>query len=144
MQLDEILDLWKDDVKLDHSKLSNESINIPKLHHKYVSILSKERLACKKIETDMSQLLLFKHEYFMGILSEKELKEKGWEPFLKKVLRGDIAMYIDGDQQIIALKLKIALYKEKIDLLDSIVRTLNTRGFLIKNYIDFEKFMNGY
>ena len=37
----------------------------------------------------------------------------------------------------------IAYHKEKIEFLESVIRTINNRGFQIKNAIDWEKFKVG-
>ena len=35
MNIDDILNLWQEDVKIDRTELGDEALNIPKLHHKY-------------------------------------------------------------------------------------------------------------
>jgi hypothetical protein len=52
-------------------------------------------------------------------------------------------MYIEADQDIIKLNLRIAMQQEKVDALESIIRSINNRGFLIKNAIEFAKFQVG-
>jgi hypothetical protein len=52
-------------------------------------------------------------------------------------------MYMEGDQDIIDLSLKIGLQQEKVDLLESIIKSLTNRGFNIKASIDWYKFTMG-
>ena len=41
------------------------------------------------------------------------------------------------------MTLKIAYQKEKITLLESIIKNITDRGYMIKNYIDWQRFTNG-
>ena len=71
------------------------------------------------------------------------LQAYGWEPFNLKVLRQDLDMYIDQDDDIIDARQKMEIQKEKITLVEGIIQQINTRGFQIKNVIDWEKFKAG-
>jgi len=143
MKLEEISDLWEDDAKIDRTELGNEATKIPQLHNKYFKIFSKERLILKKLVEDRKQFKLLKFEYYMGTLDEETLKERNWEPNPRKILRSDIDMYIDGDKEYIDLNLKIAYQQEKIDFLESIIRSLNSRGYEISSAIKWEFFKVG-
>jgi len=79
----------------------------------------------------------------MGTLADEDLVEQGWEPNPLKILKADIQMYIDADDHVIALLQKKAIQQEKVDTLDQIIRNINTRGFQIKNAIDWARFTNG-
>ena len=143
MKLDDIRNMWSLDTKIDNTELSTESLRIPSLHSKYYSIFTEERLRLRKFETDMKKLRLEKYEFFTQGPT-KETQERGWVlPPVGKVIKSEVNNYIDADDDIINLTLKIGIQQEKIELLDSIIRSLNNRGFLIKNAIDFEKFRSG-
>jgi len=47
------------------------------------------------------------------------------------------------DKDIVSINLKIAYQKEKVDFLDSAIRSLNTRGYNLRAAIDWEKFKMG-
>ena len=79
----------------------------------------------------------------MGTLDEETLKERNWKPNPRNILKSDIPMHIDADSDIINLTLKIAYQKEKINLLESIIKSIMERGYIIKNVIDWQKFTNG-
>ena len=143
MKLEEIYEQWKKDAEIDITELGNEAIKIAKLHHKYYQILSSERLLLKSQEAEMKRLKLDKYEFFTQGPNE-ETEEKGWElPAKGLILKADIPMYMDADNDIIRLSLKIGLQQEKIELLESIIRTLMNRGYNVKAAIDFQKFISG-
>ena len=70
-------------------------------------------------------------------------EEKGWEPFQLKILKSDITFYIDRNQDWVDSQLKLAMQKEKVDFLESIIKSLNGRGFNINAAINWEKFKVG-
>lgn len=143
MKLEEIHQLWADDCDVNRMELGEESLKLPKLHSKYLNIMTSERMLLKRLEEDRKELVKLKHDYYRGILPEEELKENGWTPFQLSVLKSDLPLYMDADQDIIKLNLKIAAQQEKVDVLEQIIRTIHNRGYLIKNAIEWEKFKVG-
>ena len=73
-----------------------------------------------------------------------ETNEKGWTiPARGLILKQEIPMYMEGDKELIALSLKIGFQQEKVELLESIIKSLINRGFQIKAAIDWHKFTMG-
>lgn len=143
MKLDEILDFWQEDTKIDRTELGDEALNIAKLHHKYYQILVNERLILRKHESDLKQLKLDKYEFFTQGPNE-ETQSKGWKlPAKGLILKADIPMYMDADDDLITLSLKIGMQQEKIELLESIIKTIMNRGYNIKAAIEWQRFING-
>jgi hypothetical protein len=143
MKLDEILDMWAEDCRVDRTELGDEALKIPKLHSKYLRCFTEERLTLRKLEEEKREMLKTKHDYYRGVLPEEDLKANGWEPFQYSVLKSDIPMHIDADQDIIKMNLRLAMQQEKVDTLESIIKSISNRGYLIKSAIDYEKFKVG-
>lgn len=142
MKLEEIEALWEQDIKIDRTELDTESLKIPSLHGKYYKIYLREKVQLKAEEQSYKQYYKLKHEYYTGKLSQSELNELGWEPF-QFVLKNDLQVYMDSDKDLCERLLKLSVQKEKVQYLEDIIKTLNTRGFLIKNAIDFIRFTSG-
>ena len=143
MTLEEIFELWEKDSTINPSELGNAALDLAKLHHKYYSIFSRERLLLKKLEGEMKKLRLDKQEFYVDGPTEEQMS-MGWKlPPKGRILKSDVSTYIDADDDIIKLNLKIAYQQEKINALESIIKTLHNRGFHIKSAIDFEKFKVG-
>lgn len=143
MKLEEIQNLYAEDVEIEPTDLSSESLKIPKLQLKYHRIYSQENMILKKLETEMKILKRDKFEFFVDGPS-LESKAKGWKfPAKGRIIKSDASMYIDADQDVIQLNLKIALQREKVDFLDAILKQLNNRGYNIKTALDFIKYTNG-
>lgn len=143
MKLEDIHEAWATDSKINPLDLSGESLNTPKLHGKYLKILSEERLKLKKLKASLSELTFAKTEYFTGKMDREELAQRGWQPFSIKLLRQDVPTYMNADSDIVKLNLQIGLQEEKVEVLESILKTIANRGFAIKSYIDWKKFENG-
>lgn len=140
---DDINEMWSEDCKINETDLYNESRRIPELHSKYYNLFFKEVLKVKKLKSDLKELERAKFEYYTGAMDESELKERGWKPNPLKILRQDIDKYIQSDKEIIELSLKISFREERANYLESIVRQISNRNFIIKSMIDWSKFTNG-
>lgn len=97
----------------------------------------------KKYEADHKTLKLGKYEFYLHGPSPESIK-KGWQqPSVGRVMKPDIGAYLDADPDLINMCLKIGIQNEKIDFLDSIIKSLVARGFNIKNALEWEKFKVG-
>ncbi len=143
MKLDDIYQEWEKDSEINRNELGDEALRIPKLHHKYFKIFTQERLTLRKLEFDLKQLKLEKFEFFtQGPTPEQH--EKGWKlPPQGKILKSEANNYVDSDEEVIQLALRIGIQLEKIELLESVIKTFTNRGFNIKSAIDWEKFKVG-
>ncbi|MEK9694393.1 MAG: recombination mediator protein UvsY [Candidatus Poseidoniales archaeon] len=143
MNLKDIYENWEQDSKFERDLLTEETLRIPRLHSKYLRVLSEERIKLKGHEAEYKKLFRVKHEYYRGDLDQDTLKAWGWEQNPLKILRQDLDMYIQQDEDIITINNKISLQKEKISLVESILHQINNRGYQIKSIIDWERFKEG-
>ena len=143
MKLEEIQELWNRDREIDIAELAIESVRIPQLHDKYLKIYIDERIKLKSLEFELSKMVRLKNDYYSGRMAQEDLEKLGWEPFLGKILKGEIHSYLEADEDVFRIKTKILMMEEKINYLDSIVKMINNRGFQIKSAIDWIKFKSG-
>jgi len=143
MTLEQIQELWSKDAPVDRTELANEASRIPQLHSKYFKIFSTERLLLKKLEQESKQLWKDLWEYYQGNFDYEELKERGWDQVNQRILKADLGIHIDADQNWIDNNLKEKKKKEKVDFLEAIIKSLNNRGFKINAAIQWEKFKVG-
>ena len=122
MKLEDIQILWDKDSKINPVDLATESLRVPDLHNKYYKIYTNERLLLSKWELEFKKLYKEKYEYYMGIMDEGELRVNGWEPFTLKVLKADLPIYMEADQDITNFSHKLSLQKEKINFLKLFLR----------------------
>ncbi len=145
MKIEEIQKLWNIDCVIDDTELDSESLKIPELHNKYLKIFSEEKLKLVRMYSKQKELRRLKWLYYTGKLDQETLENLEWNVFeldIKKN-RNDLEMFIDSDKDIVEMNDRIEYHKEKINYLETIIKSLSTRGFLIKNSIDWKKFTMG-
>jgi hypothetical protein len=143
MKLEDILSKWEEDCKLDKTELGDEAILIPKLHHKYWQIYLAEKLHLRQLEEEFNRLKLDKYEFYTQGPNEETVK-KGWKlPAKGMILKSDLPMYMNADDDIVKISLRIGTQQEKIGLLDSIIKSIGNRNFIIRIALDDIKFKNG-
>jgi hypothetical protein len=143
-KLEEILKYWEEDSVIDSTEPGKELLKIPTLHNKYLKILVNHRLAMKRVNFDYARMRRIKEEYYNGALSQEELKENGWEPFLLNVkTKQGVERYIESDGELIRLLEKKMYHDEAISVCESILQELKSRTFQLKDYIAWERFIGG-
>jgi len=138
--LENIKSQWAEDSVMDRELLDEESLKIPQLHSKYLNYLSDVKLLKIKKEQEYKTLIRDKFEYYTGKAGPEVYQEK---PFDLKILKQDLALYMDSDPEIQLLQTRINYYEEIIYFLEKVLSCINNRGFQIKNSIDWQRFMQG-
>jgi hypothetical protein len=143
MKIEDIVSEWDKDCKMDETELGDESTKIPVIHNKYLKIFIGENAQLKRMMAQRNRRKRLLTEYYLGELDQDELEDLGREQFYKKILKNEVEMYIESDDDFIDLNLKLALQQEKVNYLEAILKSINNRGFQIKNAIDWLRFTNG-
>lgn len=141
-QLDELLEMWKKDSVIDRTEPGRELTNIPQLHSKYLNILSRYRLMSKEAEFKYNKMRKIKWEYYTGKMSKEDLDKYGWEQF-PYTIKSEIATYLDSDEDLNKYVASKAVYDEIVDVCQSILKELNSRTYQLRDFISWEKFING-
>ena len=140
MTLEELQQSVNKDFKLDDTELDRESVNIPLLHNKYLIHFNKFNLLLKKADQEHKTLTREKWEYYTGKADPSVYKDK---PFDLKVLKADVHIYMDSDDELQKADQKAAYLKQVVTYLEQVLRGVNNRTFLIKNAIEWKKFTSG-
>jgi hypothetical protein len=140
--LEQVLKNWERDAEMDQTEPGKELIKIPILHNKYLSILTKHKIASKKAHFDFLRMKKIKWEYYTGKMSREELEQYGWEPF-QFTLKSDITTYLEADSDLIKLLEKKTYHEEVVSVIESIMQELKSRTFQLKDFISWEKFIGG-
>lgn len=129
------------DAVIDKANLDVESLNIPILHGKWYRIFMDELRMCKALEHDYKVTKRDRTLYYTGKAPDEAYIN---EPMnLKAVLKADVDMYLDADEALAKIKLRLELQRAKLEMLEAHLKTIANRNFLIKNAIDFARFKNG-
>ena len=140
MDLEKLQEMADKDLAINETELDLESLKTPQLHNKYMKHYTKFKLMLTKAETDYKQLKRHKWEYYTGKSDPSVYAEK---PFDLKVLKADVHIYMDSDEELQKADQKAAYLKQVTTYLEQVLRSINNRTFLIKNAIEWKKFTSG-
>jgi hypothetical protein len=134
--------MWEKDAKIDPDNLHTESLNIPILHAKYFDLYNNINLLKKRAEHQKKQIRHERYEYFTGKADPDVYIEN---PFPKKIRdKETLQGYLDSDEKLSQVVLKIEYYETLLNYIDSILKVIQNRTYQIKNAIEFIKFQAGY
>jgi hypothetical protein len=140
--LESIQEMWERDAKIDPDNLHTESLNIPVLHAKYFDLYNNINLLKKRAEHQKKQIRHERYEYFTGKADPDVYIEN---PFPKKIRdKETLQGYLDSDEKLSQVVLKIEYYETLLNYIDSILKVIQNRTYQIKNAIEFIKFQAGY
>lgn len=143
MNIEQIVNEWNKDCKIDETELGSESAKIPQVHNKYLKIYMGERIALFKLRSETKKIKRTLLEYYLGELDQEELDQLGRQQFYKKLLKNEVDVYIESDDMMIEANLRLGMQDEKVAYLDSIIKNINNRGFQLKTAVDWAKFTTG-
>lgn len=144
MTIDEIFAAWEPDSRIEPLDLSDSLRSIPLLIHKYRRMLAAENKELRMLEARREQLVHLKTEYFGGYLNgTDQLKELGWEPYTRTVIKSDLPRFVAADSMVIKLTERVGEQKEKVSVLDTILKELSWRSNVIRGMIEWRKITEG-
>ena len=123
--------------------LDKESLNIPRLHAKYIRHLSNEKMILRTLETELKKLSLAKYEWLLHG-DTVESKKLGWElPPSGRLMRVEVDRYLAADEDINKLTFRVENQKQKVYILEDVMKCIHSRNSLIREAIDFQRFQQG-
>lgn len=143
MNLEKLREVVEQDIGIDKTELGDESARIPQLHNKYLNLFHDERLILQKMSSSYKLLRKNKWEWMTGKMSQEQLAALNWEPFQTRIMRQDLQLYMDADPHLNEAESKLALQQEKVEYLESILKGINQRHWVIRNAIEWRKFTQG-
>ena len=140
MTLEELQTQAEKDLKFDDLELANESLRSASLHQKYLTIFNNFRQLHLMNEGAYRVLYRKKWEYYGGKSTPEVYRDN---PFDHKILKQDIPIYLESDEELIKAKQKVEYYKMCMDSCERILKQIQSRGWDIKNAIEWRKFVDG-
>jgi len=147
VNIEQVLEMWKEDSIIDDLKLDDTTIKMARIHSKYLELITIAKIRRKKKDLDYKTLLKNKWLYYNGKLSKEEIDIYKWEydPFggLNKPLKGDMNYYYDSDIDIQKAQAALEYDKVLIETLEEIMSTIRWRHQNIGNIIKWRSFEAG-
>jgi len=82
-------------------------------------------------------------EYYTGTIEPEILNKFEWEPFLRKILKTEVQMYLDSDDVLSTMEVELQDQKDKIHFIEEVLKQIAQRNFQIKEAISWQKFVSG-
>src|SRR6056300_1669631 len=98
MNLEELQLMAEKDLKMDDLELADESLKSASLHQKYLNIFNNFRQLKLMNEGNYRVLYRKKWEYYGGKSEPSVYRDN---PFDHKILKQDLHIYLDSDQELI-------------------------------------------
>ena len=140
MNLDQISQMWEADSVIDDIELDKASLKIPQLHCKYLTLLNEFKLLQKKTQQDLKKLEHKKWLYYSGKAPPEEYEE---EPFEYRLMKGDVPRWVEVDDEVSTLQMKVEYYDVLLNTLSEILKQVSQMSYNIKNCIEWRRFVNG-
>ena len=140
MTLDELKLQVSQDLRVDDEHLDTESLKNQEIKAKYLEHKSKFELLLFKAKGDYKRLYREKWEYYGGKSDAKIYASKHFD---LKVLKTDLGVYISADEEIIDAENKIGYLETVVDYIKGVIKSVDNRGWDIKNAIEWKKFEAG-
>ena len=141
MKLEELQREAKQDLNItDQERLDQESYKNQNIKSKWLDHRTKYDQLLIIAKADHQRMYREKWEYYGGKADAKIYVTK---PFDLKVLKTDLSIYIESDEEIIKLEHKIAYLETTIKYIDGVLRSIQSRGWDIKNAISWKQFEAG-
>ena len=131
---------YKDLPITDQEHLDQESFRNQEIKSKWLDYKTRFELLLVKNKGDYQKLYRAKWEYYGG---KSDAKIYASKPFDLKVLKTDLAMYINSDDEVIELGAKIEYLKTVIKYIEGVIKSIDNRGWDIRNATDWKKFEAG-
>ena len=141
MTLEELkTEAYKDLPITDQEHLDQESFRNQDIKAKWLDYKTRFELLLTKNKGDYQKLYRAKWEYYGGKADAKIYASK---PFDLRVLKTDLVMYINSDDDIIELGAKISYLETVIKYIEGVIKSIDNRGWDVSHAIGWKKFEAG-
>ena len=140
MTLDELKIQVEKDLTINDERLDTESYKNQELYAKYLDHKTNFEFLLYRAKGEYKVLYRKKWEYYGG---KADAKIYATKPFDLKVLKTDLGVYISADEEIIDAENKIGYLETVVDYIKGAIKTIDNRGWDIKNAIEWKKFEAG-
>jgi hypothetical protein len=143
MKIHDLMEEAKKDLNIDITKVTEEIINTSNIARKWLDLKTQQAAKINLLVADHKRLEAKKRKYYTGKYSDQEIIALGWELNGNKILKGDVQLWLDDDDDIITSQNKLAHQKEIQNYIESVISQIDQKRWTLKNYIDYKRFLEG-
>lgn len=120
--------------------LDSESIKITSLQSKWIQRHADSLRLLNKANRKLASIEKERTQYYLGKMPDEVYKQ---EPLNLKVLKGDLPLYLNSDEQYAQVKELVDDLTIAINMIELFIKDLQQRSFNIRNAIEYQKFKAG-
>lgn len=130
-----------EELGIDEFDLDQEAIRTPRLHTRWLDLLSQSSVQFKRVDTLYKKIYLERWKYYSGTATDKYYSDYGI--FHHKVQKSDIDLYLNADDVLCEAKELLDLNNSKVNFCEKTLKEIGSRTFHIRAAIDWRKFASG-
>ena len=142
MHIDILKEQWTKDSVLS-SDYHRESMKFTQLHSKYLNYFFDAKKDLTRMSKSLAKMRRIRFEYYTGTIEPGMLDKFSWEPFLRKILKTEVNMYLDSDDVLSTMEVELQDQKDKIHFIEEVLKQIGQRNFQIKEAVSWQKFVSG-
>lgn len=145
LNIEDILDEWKNDCKIDKTHVIDEITRTPILHSKYLTYYQQFKFKVLSLEKAYRKMEILRKKYYRGESTREELTMFGWPQYQGKAIQSVTGMKerLESDEPLVAITEKIEKATTGVKAMEYILKAISERGFAMKNIVEYVKFENG-
>ena len=140
MTLDDLKQIVYKELPVNKDHLDTEALRNQDLYAKFIDYKTNFEFLLAKSKGDYKVLYRDKWEYYGG---KADAKVYATKPFDLKVLKTDLSVYIESDDDIINSENKIAYLQTVVKYIDGVIKSIDNRGWDISHAIKWKQFEAG-
>ena len=137
----ELLEMWGKDAEIDRNNLDVSSVEVPKLHHKYLQVLMDLRSRKIALNNKVEEIRKNKELYYSGQATADQYKEKPFDVRLKT--KAGVEKHVNTDPEVVRIQERIEYIDVLIEGVNHILTQIQWRNQHIKNALDWARFTSG-
>lgn len=129
-KLEKYISEESDDLLIENDKLNSKMMSLPQIHSKWLKYFYRESMLLLKYEEEEKKIFRKKFEFY---LTQYDVEIKS----------NQVKWYVESDDEYIRISRKVNIQNKVVSYLEDVVKKVNNLNFLIKNIIDWKKFISG-
>lgn len=138
---EDLLTEWQKDAELDKTALDQMSVDVPKLHHKYLTFLMEVKSKKIALNHKLEAIRKEKELYYSGQATSDVYKEQPFD--LKLKTKSGVEKHVNTDPEVVKILERLEYMEVLQEGVQHILTQIQWRNQHIKNAIDFMRWTSG-
>lgn len=140
-ELEELNEVIDNLLSIDPNKLDEEALRTPQIHGELNNLYNRYSYEFNRLDEKYSILKLQRWKYYAGQQTPEYYKKYGKPKHM--ITKSEINMYLDSDAMMHKAKATMDVINAKLKTVESAMKQLQQRAFLIKDAIAWKQFLAG-